>query len=341
MKTVILGAGSIGMIAGALMAKNGGDVTLVDANRDHVAALNAKGARIKGFMDETIPVRAVTPDKMSGSYDLVLYAVKQTYNEAALTALLPHLHEGSLVATMQNGVPEPAVAKYVGESRVLGCPVGWGATWLGPGVSELTSEKDKMTISLGAHGPVPPSAVDAVKMEMSRICEIEPVENLIGVRWTKLIVNATMSGMSTVIGGTFGDVLDNEKALTCVAHIGDEAIRAAAAAGIRLEPMQGHDINILAFKTAEDMNFRREIYKLLFGPHRNLRASMLQDLDRGVRTEIDAINGVICETGRSHGVPTPVNDGVVAVVHDAETGKVRPSVAMLERFRLPILPSQA
>ena len=339
MKTAVLGAGSIGMIAGALMAKNGGDVTLVDANRDHVAALNAKGARITGFMDETIPVQAVTPDKMSGRYDLVLYAVKQTYNEAALTALLPHLHEKSLVATMQNGVPEPAVAKYVGESRLLGCPVGWGATWLGPGVSELTSERDKMTISLGTHGAVPPPAVDAVKMELSRICEIEPVENLVGVRWTKLIVNATMSGMSAVIGGTFGDVLDNEKALTCVVHIGDEAIRAAAAAGIRLEPMQGHDINILAFKTAEEMNFRREIYKLIFGPHRQLRASMLQDLDRGVRTEIDAINGVICETGRRHGVATPVNDEVVAVVHDAEAGKVRPNVSLLERFRLPVLPS--
>ena len=339
MKTVVLGAGSIGMIAGALMAKNGGDVTLVDANRDHVAAINAKGARITGFMDETIPVQAVTPDKMSGRYDLVLYAVKQTYNEAALTALLPHLHEKSLVATMQNGVPEPAVAKYVGESRLLGCPVGWGATWLGPGVSELTSERDKMTISLGTHGAVPPPAVDAVKMELSRICEIEPVENLVGVRWTKLIVNATMSGMSAVIGGTFGDVLDNEKALTCVAHIGDEAIRAAAAAGIRLEPMQGHDINILAFKTAEEMNFRREIYKLIFGPHRQLRASMLQDLDRGVRTEIDAINGVICETGRRHGVATPVNDEVVAVVHDAEAGRVRPSASLLERFRLPVLPS--
>ena len=145
--------------------------------------------------------------------------------------------------------------------------------------------------------------------------------------------------LGIVINRIFGDVLDNEKALTCVVHIGDEAIRAAAAAGIRLEPMQGHDINILAFKTAEEMNFRREIYKLIFGPHRQLRASMLQDLDRGVRTEIDAINGVICETGRRHGVATPVNDEVVAVVHDAEAGRVRPSASLLERFRLPVLPS--
>ncbi len=338
MKTAILGAGSIGMIIGALLAKKGVDVTLIDANREHVAALNAKGAKIIGYMDETIPVHAITPDAMSGKFDLVLYAVKQTYNEAALTALLPHLHEGSLVATLQNGVPETAVAHYVGENRVLGCPVGWGATWIGPGVSELTSEPNKMTISLGAPGQVAPEAIDAVEKQLSLVCEVERVANLIGVRWTKLIVNATMSGMSAVIGSTYGDVLDNEKALTCVVHIGNEGIKAAGAAGIKLEPMQGTDINILAFENADTLAFCKEIYKMVFGPHRHLRASMLQDLEKGLKTEIDAINGLICQTGKRCGVSTPVNDAVVEIVHEAEAGKIRPNIALLERFILPELP---
>ena len=337
MKIAVLGAGSIGMIIGALLAKKGAAVTLIDSNRDHVAALNSQGARITGHLNETIPVRAITPDKLSEKYDLVILAVKQNHNEAALSAILPYLQADGIVATVQNGVPETAVIGYIGEDRVVGCPVGWGATWIGPGVSELTSETGIMTISLGAPGQVDPARLDAIERELSLVCQVERIENLTGVRWTKLIVNATMSGISTVIGGTYGDILDNEKALNCVAHIGNEGIRAAVAAGINLEPMQGYDIRILAFETAEEMAVRREIYKMVFGPHRNLRASMLQDLQRGLRTEIDSINGVISEAGKRVGVPTPVNDAVLAVVHDAENGKVRPGISLLDRFQLPEL----
>jgi 2-dehydropantoate 2-reductase len=152
MKVAILGAGSLGTISGALITKNGGDVVLIDANKEHVEALNKNGATITGKMDITVPVKAITPDAMSGEYDLVLYLVKQTYNEAALKALVPHLHKDSIVCTLQNGVPEDAVAAHVGREKVMGCAVGWGATWLRPGVSELTSESEKMTLDVGETG---------------------------------------------------------------------------------------------------------------------------------------------------------------------------------------------
>lgn len=340
MKTVILGAGSIGIIIGALMTKNGADVILVDANRENVAALNAKGARITGHMNVTVPVKAITPEEMSGMYDIVFYAVKQADNEAALTALLPHLHENSVVATMQNGVPEATVAGYVGEKRVVGCPVGWGATWVEPGVSELTSDLAKMTISLSAPGPIAHEVIDAVEEKLALVCEVERIKNLIGIRWTKLIFNASMSGIAALIGGTIGEILDNDKALTCVAYLGNEGIMVADAAKINLERMQGADINMMTFKTADDLAFCKDVYRHALAPHRRLRAGMLQDLEKGIRTEIDAINGVICQTGRSCGVPTPFNDIVIGTVYDLEAAKIRPDIALLERFQLPDLPAK-
>ena len=135
MKIAVIGAGSLGTIIGALLAKGGRDVILVDANEEHVKVLNKKGAKIVGFMELTTPVKAITPSQMEGTYDLVIYLVKTTYNNVALPQIIPHLHEESIVLTLQNGLPEDAVAEYVGARRTLGAAVGWGATWMAPGVS--------------------------------------------------------------------------------------------------------------------------------------------------------------------------------------------------------------
>lgn len=139
MRTAIIGAGSLGTIIGALMAKKGRPVDLVDANREHVEVLNRVGARIVGEMEALVPVRALTPEEMTGNYDLLFLLNKQTANPAVLNHLLPFLHESSIVCTLQNGIPEPSVAAVVGKARTIGGAVGFGATWIQPGVSQLTT----------------------------------------------------------------------------------------------------------------------------------------------------------------------------------------------------------
>ena len=335
MKLAVLGAGSMGTIAGALMTKNGYDVTLIDANRDHVDAMNKNGATITGKMELNVPVKAITPDQMKGIYDIVFYLVKQTRNEPALNALVPHLHKDSVVCTLQNGVPEKIVGKYVGKEKVMGCAVGWGATWLRPGVSELTSETDKMTFDMGEPDGSVKERTRKVAEILECICPVVITENLTGVRWTKLLVNATMSGMSVSLGCTFGDILDNEKALTCVAHIANETLKVAGKSGITMEPMQGVDVNILAFNNMEELKDKLGLYELVFRPHALLKASMLQDIEKGLKTEINAINGVVCENGRKTDVPTPVNDKVVELVRGMEDGRYSAIFENLELFELP------
>ncbi|MBW2650697.1 MAG: 2-dehydropantoate 2-reductase [Deltaproteobacteria bacterium] len=335
MKLAVLGAGSMGTIAGALMTKNGYDVTLIDANRDHVDAMNKNGATITGKMELNIPVKAITPDQMKGTYDIVFYLVKQTSNEPALKALAPHLHKDSVVCTLQNGVPEEIVGTYVGKEKVMGCAVGWGATWLRPGVTELTSETDKMTFDMGEPDGYVKERTRKVAEILECICPVVITENLTGVRWTKLLVNATMSGMSASLGCTFGDILDNEKALTCVAHIANETLKVAAKSGITMEPMQGVDVNILAFNNREELKGKLDLFELVFRPHALLKASMLQDVEKGLKTEINAINGVVCDNGRKTDVPTPVNDKVVELVRGMEEGRYSAMFENLEMFELP------
>ena len=125
MTMAVMGAGSLGIIVGALLARSGQDVVLIDADEKNVDALNTKGARIAGSLDITVPVRAVVPAQMQGIYDIVILLTKQTYNEAALTALLPHLGPDSTVCTLQNGIPEESVAARVGIERTIGGTVGF------------------------------------------------------------------------------------------------------------------------------------------------------------------------------------------------------------------------
>jgi 2-dehydropantoate 2-reductase len=340
MRLAVLGAGSMGTIAGALMTKSGYDVTLIDANRDHVDAMNENGAEITGKMKLTVPVTAVTPDQMDGDYDIVFYLVKQTNNENALKVLLSHLHKDSVVCTMQNGIPEETVATYVGKERVMGCAVGWGATWLGPGVSELTSETDKMSFDIGEIDGSIRERTKKVAETIECICPVTITENLMGIRWTKLLINATMSGMSVALGCTYGDILDNEKALICVAHIANETLSVAKKIGVIMEPMQGVDISILAFQNREELKSKLALYELVFRPHALLKASMLQDIEKRQKTEIDAINGVVCEKGREAGVLTPVNDKVVELVRGMEEGNYSPVFDNLDMFELPQVPEK-
>ena len=139
MRIAIMGAGSLGTILGAYITKAGYQVDLIDAYKEHVDALNEKGAHVVGTVDFVQKVHAITPDQMEGVYDLIIYMAKQTYNDTAIPQIAAHIDENSTVCVSQNGIPEYAVSAVIGEERVVGAPVGWGATFQGPGCSALTT----------------------------------------------------------------------------------------------------------------------------------------------------------------------------------------------------------
>ena len=324
MRIAVMGAGSLGTILGAFISKAGYDVVLIDPYQEHVDTLNEKGAHIVGTFDFVQPVKAITPDQMEGIYDLIIYMAKQTYNDTAIPQIAAHIDENSTVCVCQNGIPEYAVSKAIGTERVVGAPVGWGATFVGPGCSELTTGKGRLNFTLGSlDGPIN-DRVKMVKEVLESMGEVEESENLIGLRWTKLIMNATFSGLSTALGTTFGGVLDDDDAMKLILKVGKECIDVTKAAGITIAPYEGYDF-YEAFsmgdeaKNTESIKLIREIWE----PHYKLTASMAQDLIKGRKCEIYDINGVVCDTGKEFGVPTPVNDRIVEVVAGIQDGKYK------------------
>ena len=134
MAITVYGAGAIGGVTGAALARAGHDVLLVDRAVDHVNAMNAHGLTIdrpEGSL--TVPVRAITPDVLGGGLDLVLLSVKSQDTPAALEVLTPRLASSGAIVSLQNGLNEELIATAVGSSRTVGCLVNWAADWTGPG----------------------------------------------------------------------------------------------------------------------------------------------------------------------------------------------------------------
>ena len=274
---------------------------------------------------------------MKGVYDIVFLLTKQTYNESALTALLPHLGPESTVCTLQNGIPEDSVASHVGISRTIGGTVGFGATWREPGVSILTSSMEALQnfgFDIGEIDGRMTSRIHKVKDALSVVGGCQIVDNLMPIRWSKLLMNATFSGVSAALGCLFGDVLDDPRAMRFLSHVADETIKVARANGSRLAEMQGEDMEFLELQPGETVDDKMAFYRRVWSRHAKLKASMLQDLEKGRKTEINQINGYVCRKGRAAGVATPCNDFVVELVSEAEASKTLPSFAdNLERMR--------
>jgi len=321
MRMALVGAGSMGTIIGALLTKGGEDIVLVDVNEEHVKAMNEKGARITGHMELTVPVKAITPDQMEGIYDLVIYLVKTTYDDQALPEILPFLGEDSAVITLQNGVPEERVSAVVGRERTLGGAIGWGATLLEPGVSELTSEVEAMTYDIGEMDGTVTERIRAVKAVLDKAGKAEITTNLVGTRWTKLLANVSFSGLGTALNCTYGDILDNEKALIAATSIIVETLKTARALGIKMEPMQGVDPNVLLDIIRESEENALNVIRMVWGRHRDQVPSMLQDLRKGLRCEVETLNGYLSAKSAEAGVPTPVNDRVTEIIRGIQEGR--------------------
>ncbi len=322
------------MILGAYITKNGGKIDLINRNRAHVEAIRRNGAVVTGTVNFTQKVEVYTPEEMTGKYDIIFLMTKQLQNREVVTFLKDFLTEDGVIVTLQNGIPEMLIGEIVGEDHVLGCTVAWGATKTGDGVCELTSEPDSLTFSLGSTSPKPNAHITDVKALLELMGPVEMEENFIGTRWSKLLINAAFSGMSAVLGCTFGETVSDIPQRKIVQAIMKECMDVCSAGGIRIEPVQGKDI-VKLFNYSNPVKKTVSLLLLPFAikKHRLLKASMLQDIENGKKTEVDSINGSVCAYGRKVGCPTPMNDKVVEIVHRIEEGEFSPSFDNLRMFK--------
>jgi 2-dehydropantoate 2-reductase len=318
-----------------MLTRAGRDVTIIDQWPEHVEAMKRRGLRLGGTCgDHLIAVRALhihEAQSIGEPFDAVFVAVKSYDTEWATRLGLVYLEPAhGVVVDFQNGINDERVAAVAGRERTLGCVITIGAGLYEPGFAVRT-DTGKVGFKIGElDGGDTPRARDLVAV-MSDVAGAALTTNLRGERWSKLAVNCMANPLAGLSGLGSAEVRSEPTPQRICIHIADEVIRVARGHGIEIEPIYG-----IAPQRLVDAAAGRGVEEVrgdLAGSARHLaggRPSLLQDVLKRRRTEIDFLNGHVCAEGRRVGVKTPVNDAIVDLFHRHGVGKLSPDPRNLE-----------
>ena len=301
MKIAVIGAGAMGSLFGAYLAKAGEAVTLVDIWQEHVAAIRSQGLMLgEPAGDEVVRLDAMLGTGGLEPVDLVILFVKSAATQAAATDAAALLRPGGRVLTLQNGLGNAeAIAEIVGAERVLAGTTAQGATLLGPGRVRHGGSGETHIGRLSGEADAFCHEVAALLTNAGLPTVVEPdVRSLI---WGKLIINTGINALTALLRLRNGQLADLAETRQLLALAVEEAVKVARAAGVQL-PYEKPLEKVLAVAVATGQN----------------QSSMLQDVLRGSPTEIAVINGAIVREGERLGVATPVNRTLTLLVQALE-----------------------
>ena len=301
MRICVVGCGAVGSLFAANLAQlDDVEVWAYDLAADHVAAINERGLRLSGAGEVVGPVRATTDSTQLPACDFGIVATKAMHTEGAIAAVAPAFERGC-VATVQNGVGnEEAIAGYV--ERVIRGTTFPAGRIVEPGHVQW-DVKGETTLGPFESQPAPMEQVGRLADACSRGgMPTKAVRDARGPQWRKVIFNAATNPLGALTGLTHGRVCERPDLRRLVTQLADEGKAVAAAQGIELDADPEELIDHAAKpEVAYDH-----------------KASMLQDVEARRQTEIDYLNGGIVRFGREHGVPTPLNEAVVALIKGVE-----------------------
>ncbi len=292
MKISVIGAGALGTFYSGMMAASGQDVTLVCREKD-VPVLR-QGISITGAMEARARPAISAVPVLS---DVVFITVK-SYDVAGAVKGLP-VNPGTIVVIIHNGIgPDEAASAAIGKCRIaVGLAYG-GVTFLEPGKVCVAGYTETV---LGAVDHEARDRLDLPLLALNKAgLKARIAEDIRAAQWEKMYANVGINAITAITGLTNHMLLEVPVLKALAAAAVTEAANVARAAGVRtgVDPVE-------------------QTFKVIRETAGN-RSSMLQDVSRGRRTEIDALNGMVCEMGRKYGIPTPVNDTITALVKGIE-----------------------
>ncbi len=331
-RILVVGAGAVGGITAAWLARKNHDTWLVAKYPELAEKISIEGIDVSGYGGNfKVQVPAVAKaTELTGRFDYAFMATKADALLNAVREILPFLHEQSRVVSMQNGICEEALASIVGSIRTIGCVVGWGATMIAPGKVEMTSGGEFV---IGNWDRDKDEKLEEVAGILRHILPVETSREIKSHLYSKLIINAGASTLGAISGLYLGEMVAKRKTREIFIKIIREAMAIADAMGLRVKPYAGKLDYYKFLKPGPLASFRRHITICVIGfKYRKLKSSSLQSLERGRKTEIDYFNGYISAKGKEFGVSTPVNSKLTRMVREIENGLRSISVNSLEEI---------
>jgi len=302
----VLGAGAVGSYFGAVLARAGIAVTLI-GRPVHVSAIERDGLRVlQDGREWQVAVRAATTAAAAQDADVVLVTVKTPDTSDAARALLPHLRADARVVSLQNGVDNAARIAAVLPQPVCAAVVYVGAHMDGPGRVRHTGRGDLvigMPRALAARGDAGRDVRGIAAMFEAAGVRCPITADIEAALWTKLTLNCAFNAVSALGHSRYGRMAASPPIRAVMEEAVREAVAVARADGVILDPAE----LVAATWT-------------LAGAMAQQYSSTAQDIERGKRTEIDALNGFVAHRGAELGVPTPVNRTLHALVKLREPG---------------------
>jgi 2-dehydropantoate 2-reductase len=309
-RILVAGCGAIGSVFGCLLKEAGHDVDLL-GREVHLDAIRAGGLHLNGIWGEhyaegfNVATRAAD---LLGFYDLVLISVKAYDTDAMARNVSAKVHGEGIVVSLQNGLGNiETLARIFGPERSLAANVLVGAVIPAPGRVTVTVQAAPVII-----GPLEVS--DCVTLETihrwirafnkARI-PCEATVRILSYLWAKVFYNAPLNALGALLEVHYGVLGETPELRWIMDRIIDECFLIAKRKGV--EVLWDH---------VDD--YRSFFYNDLVPSTYNHRSSMLQDLQRGRRTEIDALNGRIWHYGRELGIATPVNEIMTRLIWERE-----------------------
>ena len=309
MRIAVMGAGGVGGYFGGLLAMAGEDIWFI-ARGAHLRAMQRTGLTVKSVAgDFAVPVQAAADPREAESIDLILFCVKTYDTDEALESLKPAVHKGTVFLPLQNGVESAEkIGSRFGANRVLGGVAYIESFVATPGVIEQRSKIRRVEL-----GELNGTETDRARkiLEILRKAGIDAHlrADIRKALWEKFAWIAAGGSMMAVTRSPIGDVLASPGTrrllvaavqwVDAVARaegipVGADLVERTVALGQSLEPM--------------------------------LKSSMLRDLERGNRLEVDALNGAVVRLGGKHGVSTPVNSFIYDLLKlEDEKNRRRPA----------------
>jgi 2-dehydropantoate 2-reductase len=324
---VVVGAGAIGTVLAASLWRSGLRVDVLTKPADAARTIAREGLTVRGAGPGRLVARprvAMSASDVRPSPSAVFLVTKAAQVEAAACEVLPVLGEDTAVVALQNACVDEAVAAVAGPRRALGCVVGWGATLVRPGLALRTSPGG---FTLGAFDARAERLVAGAARLLRACAPVRVTRNLAGARYAKLVVNSCLTTLGAVSGLNLKGILASAAGRRLFLAVATEALDAARAAGVELEPVDGLDVRWLYSHGPEArrrLPLARPANALALAAMSLLRggvvSSSLQSLRRGEPTEVEWLNGHVAALARAHGTPSPVNERLVRMVREIERG---------------------
>jgi 2-dehydropantoate 2-reductase len=309
LKIAVFGGGGIGGFLGGALAKSGEDVTVI-ARGKHLQAIRERGLSVESVAlgNFRTKVKATENSSEVGPADLILFCVKSYDTENALRSISLLTGEDTAVLSFQNGIDnEDKIAQQVGKGHVLAGAISVESFISEPGVIQQTWGP-----ALMAMGEMDGTVTERAKKIHSALvnaglkCDLS--NRILEILWNKFLFICPTAGICSVTRASIGEVMESEETRRLYLAAMKEVEAVAKASGIAL----AGDVVQRTFEQAGRVD-------------KSTKPSMLRDLERGKRLEVDALSGSVCRLGRKLSVPTPVNDFIYASLKLQDIKSVRAS----------------